>query len=177
MLRSRSRAGIVPGVVLASAAALTLTGCGLMTPITTQGPYAASDGVRVEVTDDVWAENLLLLTADAEQPALLIGLVANHSKTDGAEYSLSTADGTELHSGSLEAEAVVNLNDEPVEVTGVDTVPGSTAVINVAAGGEVSSVPVPVLDGTLEQYREFLEAAGQDVPEPEERPEPRVWGH
>lgn len=46
-----------------------------------------------------------------------------------------------------------------------------------ASGGEVSSVTVPVMDGTLVEYREFLEAAGQDVPEPEERPEPRVWGH
>lgn len=166
----------MPAIVL-GAAALTLTGCGLITPITTMGPYAASDGVRVELGDAVSVENLLLLTADDQQPALLIGVVANHSKTESAEYALSTEDGTELHSATVEADSMDNLNEEPVEVGDIDTTPGGTAVVNVTSGGEVVSVSVPVLDGTLAEYRTFLEDAGQDVPEPEERPEPRVWGH
>lgn len=176
MLRSRSRVGIVPGALIA-AAALSMSGCALMTPITTQGPYAASDGVRVEVTDAVWVENLLLLTADEDQPALLIGVVANHSKTESAEYELLTADGAAVASGRLAADSFDNLNLDPVQVDGIDTVPGSTAVVVVRAGSESTSVTVPVLDGTLDEYREFLESAGQDVPPPVERPEPRIWGH
>lgn len=169
MLRSRTRAGLVLG----GAAALALGGCSLVTPINTMGPYSPATGVRVDLSPEVSLENLLLLTTDAEQPALLIGLAANRSKTEPAEIAVTTEDGTEVYSATLEAEAIENLNDNPVTLTDTEATPGSTVNLTVSgAEAGAQSVPVPVLDGTLEQYAQYLEAADQEATENPERSEP-----
>lgn len=152
MLRRNRAALIIPATVL------LLGGCGLATPIATQTTYNASDGVRVDVSDDVRVNNLMVLTQDESAPGLLIGQLVNDSRTDDVDLVLSDADGAELYAAPVDAHGTDNLADDPVEVDLADAVPGSTVTVNVGVeGGETVTAQVPVLDGTLEEYAQYLE--------------------
>lgn len=163
MLR-RSRTALIS----AAATALLVSGCSFTAPYTTQKSYAPSDGVQVELSDEVRMENLMVLTATEGTPDFLVGVLANDSRSESVEVTLSDEKGAELWSGTVEPHSTVNLNEEPVQID-VDAAPGSTMRVDVAATGtEPVSAQAPVLDGTLPEYATYLEEQGQEVPEPEQ---------
>lgn len=165
MLRSARAA-----LILAAAASLTLGGCGLTTPITTQRAYAASDGVRVAVSDDVRVENLLVLTESPEGPAVLIGMLVNDSRTETVTMTLTDAEGTEIVASELAPHSFDNLNDAPVEFPDAEAVPGSTVPVTVQVPGlDATTAAVPVLDGTLEEYQQYMD----ELPAAEEGASPQ----
>jgi len=137
-----------------------LAGCSATNPITTQRPYAASDGVRTTL-GDLTAENLLILTSGAGEAASLQGAVSN----DGAEeleVTFALEDGTEV--GSVEVGAgdgvlLGGTEGEQLLFASAD-VPGATTdvTITTAAGGS-ETIAVPVLDGTLPEYADLVPTA------------------
>ncbi|WP_258724288.1 hypothetical protein [Cellulomonas sp. NS3] len=134
-----------------------LAGCSATNPITTQEPYAPSDGVRVTL-GDLTAENLLVLTAGAGEAASLQGALSN----DGAEtleVTFALEDGTEV--GTVEVSAgdgvlLGGTDGEELLFTSADA-PGATTdvTISTAAGGS-ETIAVPVLDGTLPEYEDLV---------------------
>lgn len=134
---------------LAAALALGLAACA---PITTLKPYAASDGVRVVVSDDVVIENLMIISA-AEGSA---GAIQGGIRNDGANTSVVIGSETiDVESGEtllLGGENGLETIIDPVTVA-----PGATLKLDIAATGtDVQNVPVPVLDGTLPEYAPYI---------------------
>ena len=164
MARSRTSARpVVVGAVLALAAALS--GCSVTNQITTEMPYAASDGVRATL-GDLTAENLLLVAEAADAPAALQGALTNRGDDvlnvqlalGGATERVRVESGETVLLGGTSGEEIV------FETAGA---PGATVELTLstgAAGDE--TVPVPVLDGTLPEYADLVPEVVVVEPEP-----------
>lgn len=145
--------------LIALSGTLTLAGCSVANPITTAEPYAPSDGIRVAVTDEVSVENLMVLTEGEGQEGHLLGAVVNRSGED-VEVSFSFGDGGASVPVRVDAGEHVNFTDAGITTQSVDAAPGATIPTTVSAptAGD-TQVEVPVLDGTIPPYDEFLDQA------------------
>lgn len=72
-LRARTLAVAGLAVVLAA----TTAGCSRMNPATIRTPYAASDGVNVDLGDDIALRNLLIVATEKDGDGALVGAVVN----------------------------------------------------------------------------------------------------
>ncbi|WP_084075160.1 hypothetical protein [Demequina sp. NBRC 110052] len=151
----------VPARIVASAVlALALTGCSFAADITTSDPYAASDGIQVDL-DGVKAENLLVISSAEGEPAALIGSFINTSSEDA---TLTVTLGSDQTAFEVAAGEVVALGtgEGQTEVVGTSpAAPGLIAQITIDAPRTgAQSVDVPVMDGTLEEYAPILDSLG-----------------
>lgn len=146
-----------------SAAALVvlgLTGCSLNPEVESLRPYAPSDGVQVDV-EALKTRNLMFVRSESGA-AILIGSFVN-STMEEVMGSIETtdADGNTLKfEFSVEPGGKFDLgyNGNPGLELSVSEIPGAMRNVFVAAGGDPVGLLVPVLDGTLEEYRPFVEA-------------------
>ncbi len=143
-------------IAAATALVAALTGCSVTNPIQTQQLYAASDGARIVLGENIEAKNMLLLTEAQGSPGALIGAVTNR----GSQDTVVVIDivGAGRHEVPLAAGESVRLTGEDVlTFESVDVAPGATAPITISTGADgAKSVTVPVLDGTLPEYAEVL---------------------
>lgn len=158
-----------PATRVALAAALGLgllsaTGCEYINPQQTSIQYSASDGIRADI-GSLQLRNVLIAstgksgssaTASPDAPGRMIGTLFNTSAED-LTVSLSTPSSSPVtvtvpKNGELRLETAPT----PVDFTHVGGVPGSLVDVTVKAGGTSQSVKVPVLDGTLQDYRKYL---------------------
>ncbi|MPV36303.1 hypothetical protein [Georgenia subflava] len=140
----------------AAALLATLAGCSVANPITTQLEYAPSDGVRVELSENVSAENLMILTRGEGREGHLLGAVVNRSDEDVAvEIELA---GGPVYDFDLGPQDVVNFADAELTPASVDDPPGATlqATLSLDQAGSQEAF-IPVLDGTLPAYERYLE--------------------
>lgn len=141
--------------------AVALTGCSAINPITTQFDYAASDGAQVAV-GDVFAHNLLAITAAEGEPVMLSGSVSNGG---GEDVTLDISlDGTTSTQVAVPAGGTVFLGSGEGQalVTATATAqPGllTTVVFVSEAEGSITR-QIPTVDGTLSEYAALLE----DIP-------------
>jgi len=152
--RSRPSARTV-AVGAAVALAAVLSGCSTTNPITTEDAYSASDGVG-GVLGAVSAENLLVIAAEADAPGAVQGALTNRGE-DEATVELSLGGDTErFRLASGETLLLGGPEGEKVLMT-TPAAPGALAdmTMSTAADGEVT-IPVPVLDGTLPEYRDLV---------------------
>ena len=142
-----------PRLLARTAAAALVVGLGACAPITTQEEYAASDGVRVDVSDDVRIENLMVVTSAQGEAGAVQGAVANRSAQDVT---------IEIGDLSVDVEAGSNLliggeDGEELLIDSVPEAPGANLDLMVGATGtEGELVHVPVLDGTLPAYTDLV---------------------
>lgn len=148
------------------AVALAVAGC---SPITTQQPYNASDGVRAELGEQISADNLLIVTSGEGEPGVLLGGLSNRSDaaadvtltigTESIDVSLEPGQTTLL--GAPNAPTSPTLAVRDVEIAAVPAAPGATTEVELSTpeSGAVT-VPVPVLDGTLSQYASLIPGSG-----------------
>ncbi|WP_181578390.1 hypothetical protein [Arthrobacter sp. AQ5-05] len=143
-------------VAAAALAMLTLgvTSCGAINEQATTFQYAASDGIVLNV-GDLDVRNLMLITKSATDEARVLGSLVND--TDAAqslELKLSTGSVTI----AVPAKSVVQLekkeNEKLLPSTGV--APGAHAKATLTVGSNSDEVGVPVIDGTLEEYRQYV---------------------
>ncbi|WP_413451479.1 hypothetical protein AA0Y32_15985 [Georgenia phoenicis] len=145
---------LLRGAAVLGASAL-VAGCSVMTPIQTAELYNAGDGVRVEVTEDIRAENLMVLAEDEGEEGQVFGTLVNDSQED-VVFSVTIGDGGIRV--PLEADEHVVLGvDEVVVVPQTPVAPGAVAegLVEVSGFGTVSA-NVPVLDSTLPQYADYV---------------------
>jgi len=142
------------------AAATVATACA---PITTQKPYAPSDGSRAVLGDEIRVENLLILTEAEGEPALVVGAITNHGDdvapvtlTFGEDQATSTtvqvppSDTVLLNPANPDGQSLV-LDETPDR-------PGSSVPVTISTPSSGSTtVRVTVLDGTLDPYGDWLE--------------------
>lgn len=139
------------------AAVATASGCGMMIdPDQADDLYAEpSDGVQIELTERLRAENLLLLTSEEGAEGVMSGALVNDTYED-AEFQLVVAE--ERLEVEVPAQGSVLLGiDEPAELDAVPAAPGSVAqvTLSTSAQGGVTA-PVPVLDDTLPPYEDIV---------------------
>lgn len=144
----------------AALAVVTLAGCSYVNPITTQEYYAASDGVHLNI-DDVEAQNLILFTSGAGEPAVLVGTLVNRG-TEDVELRVSFDGQTATTVPAPAGTSVVLSPIDGVEVPGVSPVlPGQVTDVGFANDSDgYFTLSIPVMDGTLPQYTAIVDAIG-----------------
>ena len=140
------------------AGALLLAAC---SPTITTKPYAPSDGVRVNLTDDVRGLNLMVVSEGEGRPGAVLGALANGSRED-VDFVLA-AEGATPISLTVPAGETVYLNADPEDDQAVDA---QIAAVATHAGGDLESTLsgagleeqffLPVMDGTLPEYEAWL---------------------
>ena len=141
----------VAALALAAAAALSLTACSATNPVTTNQPYAASDGLDATLGSLEFG-NLLVLSAAQDAPGTVLGSVTNTSDT-GARLEIGMSG--DLTPVAVPAGETVLLGpqDTAVDLATVPAPPGALVEIVMSSDTDGSaSLRTPVLDGTLEQY-------------------------
>lgn len=155
---TRSRLTLTAAAVLV----LGLAGCA---PVTTQGPYAASDGVRAGIDGQVTAENLLVVAESEGGPGVLTGGLTNVGDVPaavtvsigGLTIEVPVEVGQTVLLSAPDARETASLGVQDVSVAAVPDPPGATTDVTLSTpeGGSVT-VAVPVVDGTLSPYDELL---------------------
>lgn len=148
-------------------ALLGATGCSVTSEQATTIQYAASDGIVDEV-GPLEVRNMLIITSEEGEPGTILGTVFN--PTDSAvqltiEGENSTVDIT------VPAEGKWVFEDETTDdgiLEGVSEIPGALVDLNFVVNSETVALRVPVLDGTLAEYREYV--PGGYTPEPTPTP-------
>lgn len=156
--RSLSAVGAL-GVLVA----LSLSGCALTAQITTGKPYAASDGTEGTV-DGVVAQNMLLITAGAGDKAVLVGSFYNQT---GAPVTVELTVEQTNASFTIPSKSTVNVGvaaGDTELITTSTIAPGLTSQVTISVDKSAASTkPLPVMDGTLPEYKGILtklQAAG-----------------
>ena len=145
----------VLGAAAAAAFALTMSGCAFASPVSTQLDYAPSDGARVVLSQggaQVRVENMMILTAGEGEAAQVFGMLANDS---GEDATVAVQIGEEMDEIEVPAGGTADLAAEIDPYEGLDLVPGATVEVAFDYEGVVTH-SIPVLDGTLAPYDEYL---------------------
>jgi hypothetical protein len=145
-------------------AASVMTGTLLLaacSPTITTKPYAASDGVRVDLTDQVRGINLMVVSEGDGEPGAVLGALANDS-SEAVDFVLA-AEGAEPISLNVPAGGTVYLGADQEGDQVVDAQLGSVAT---HAGGDLDATLsgagvdedffLPVMDGTLPEYADYV---------------------
>lgn len=167
---------IASSLALATALTLGATGCGLIAPQGTTDPYSPSDGVDATVAG-VEVRNLLLVADETGENFNVVFTAVNNS-TDAVQLRLtfvSKDGGAEASADFLIEPGSTSFGNpdgavSPVLVSLPDVVVGSmlTAFLQVPGGADVER-QVPVLDGTLAEYKQYVLSPSQvSVDEPDE---------
>lgn len=136
-----------------------LTGCSLNSEVESLRPYAPSDGVQSDV-DSLKTRNLMFIRNDNGQ-AVLIGSFINSSQEElmASIETLDASGDTVRFDFSIApgAKYDIGYNGNPGIVLAIDDLAGSMRNVFLTAEGDPFGKLVPVLDGTLEEYRPFVE--------------------
>lgn len=160
--KNRAQQAVAAGAVLVM---LAVSGCNLVAEQSTTTQYAASDGI-VKDLGPVLLRNVLIVGSDDEAAGRLIGTVFN---TSDQPVDLSIQAGGAATSITVDGQGEVRLEDETADdatLEGLEDVPGSLIDVVFGVEGEDATFQVPVLDGTLEEYREYV--PGGYTPRPSE---------
>ena len=152
-------------LVLSAAAvglALSASGCAYFSPVQTHEFYQAGDGnnANIEQAGQLYAgvRNALIVSdADGSNPAFS-ATVKNYSEETTTVELEGVADGTTIFATSVSVpagEAVEVGGDEDnqqVPITEIPTTPGHLIDLEVTAGGETTTIKVPVMPVSLDHY-------------------------
>lgn len=151
---------VLARVVAVAVAVVALSACSAINPITTNKEYQASDGIRVDLGEDVEGINMLVVTTAKDAPAVLTGSIHNAS-AEAVTVTLSI-DGTIAANVEVapNSTAVVGTGEGQTLVQGVSpAAPGGLAPV--WFGTEelgATQVQVPVVDGTLAPYDQIVDS-------------------
>ncbi len=153
-MKSRSKL-----VSLALATAVALSGCSFSGEVTSLLPYAPSDGNQTDI-EFVKARNFMVISADGSKGVIIGSLVNDGQNAAIAEVQFLQPNGERV-SRSFEIasgrKVDVGYNgSEPLPVM-IDVIPGSLVTVFFIVDGVTSSLEIPVLDGSLAEYRQFIE--------------------
>lgn len=156
----RGKLALAAGALALSLA--TLTGCGYINSQQTAEQYAASDGVHADL-GPLQLRNMLIVSGDEEGPGRLIGAIYNSASQD-VTLTVKGAEGARTEV-PVKANSYTLLNDASDEaiLSTSGGIAGSLVDVEVSEDGTnvKKTVSLPVLDGTLEEYKEYLPAGSE----------------
>lgn len=157
---------------------LSVTGCGYINPQQTSEQYAASDGTQTDV-GPVKLRNMMVISPGGDEPGRLIGAVYNDSARD---VNLTiTGDGGAQAVIAVKKNSYALLNEDSADEATLSTtgaMPGALLELKVRedSTNQNATFKVPVLDGTLAEYKQFMPSTaptgGTDTASPTSTPTP-----
>lgn len=146
-------------VSLALVSAVALSGCSFSREVTSLLPYSPSDGNQTDI-ELVKARNFMLISADGVS-GVIIGSLVNDGPNDAiAEVQFVQPNGERvvrsLAIGSGSKADIGYNGSDPMQVE-LDATPGSLVTVFFNVDGVAGSLQIPVLDGSLAEYRSFVE--------------------
>jgi hypothetical protein len=161
------RATAARGARTIALAAVSATGALLLAacaPTTTDLNYDPSDGVGISVLGeenrDLRGINLMVVSAAEGEAGNVLGALANET-ADDASFTLE-APGAAPVTVDVPAGGTVYLGTETGEAVQLDTVgaaPGEYVDAVLTVGGDSKEFQLPVFDGTLPEYADYLPVA------------------
>ncbi|MDE2591929.1 MAG: hypothetical protein KGL41_03645 [Actinomycetales bacterium] len=152
MIRKFAAIAIAAGVVLGTA------GCNMISHVATNDPYAPSDGAQGHI-GDLKARNFLLLQDSTK--SILIGSLVNSAEAAtkaSLEYKDAGADKTTEVNLNGYQKFDLGYNGTAALPVVTDLKPGALFKLTLRSNGEAVEISVPVLDGTLKEYKAILDA-------------------
>jgi hypothetical protein len=131
---------------------MLLTGCYNASP---DNWASVANGVNGDA-GPVEIRALLIVSSDAGDPGRLLGTFSNDSAQD-VDVVISDAD--DSISLTVPANGSHPLDTQPATLDTVSDIPGSLVPLTVQAGHDRTELQVPVMDGSLDQYRPYLPGA------------------
>jgi len=163
----RSRRSVLSAAALGLA--LAATGCTYMSPVQTKDFYQAADGTNANIEQNgallAGVRNAVLVVGEDGTP-VLSATVANYSAEELTVSVEGLDGGSSIFSADVQvpAQGAVGLGTgegrEVVPIGAIDAVPGTILDLEVTAGGESTSISLPVIDSSLEYYGTPEPAAG-----------------
>ena len=141
---------------------LSVTGCGYINPQPTGEQYAASDGTQANV-GPLQLRNMMIISAGEDKPGRVIGAVYNTSSED-VTLTIAGAGGSQTEV-PVKQNSYTLLNDSTDEAILSTTggAPGSLVEVSISEDGtnQNTKFKVPVLDGTISDYKQYLPAGSE----------------
>lgn len=162
---TRAKRSLAAGAALV--ALLGATGCSSINEQATTIQYAASDGFIADV-GPLQMRNIMVITTDEGEPGAMLGTIFNSS--DSAAQLTIEAENSSIDI-TIPAEGKWVFEEESSDdgvLEGVSEIPGALVELNFMVNSESKAVQIPVLDGTLVEYREYV--PGGYTPEPTPTP-------
>ncbi|WP_018771190.1 hypothetical protein [Arthrobacter sp. 162MFSha1.1] len=154
---NRAQRGKLALTAAALGASLLTAGCGYITPQQTSHQYSASDGIRADL-GPLQLRNILIVSTGEDMPGRLIGAVYNSSSKD-VKLTVNGAKGSQTEV-PVKANSYTLLNEKSDEAILSTTggQPGSLVDVKISENGTnvSNTVKVPVLDATLEEYKDYV---------------------
>nr|WP_307037939.1 hypothetical protein [Arthrobacter sp. B3I4] len=139
---------------------LSVTGCGYTMPAQTSVQYSASDGTRTDL-GPLQLRNMLIISDGEDKPGRVIGAVYNTSSKD-VKLTINGAGGSQTQV-PVKKNSYVLLNDstDAAVLSSTGGKPGSLVEVTIREDGSnlESNFKIPVLDGTIQDYKKYLPTA------------------
>lgn len=154
---NRAQRGKLALTAAALGASLLTAGCGYITPQQTSHQYSASDGIRADL-GPLQLRNILIVSTGEDKPGRLIGAVYNSSSKD-VKLTVNGAKGSQTEV-PVKANSYTLLNEksDPAILSTTGGQPGALVDVKISENGTnvSNTVKVPVLDATLEEYKNYV---------------------
>lgn len=169
----------VASVFLAGALALGLAGCNFISPQRTLQKYDPSDGVGADL-GGLDVRNVLLITEDGTRATLVMSVInsATDDKSLEVQYESSAptaVDGDVSFDIDVPRQTIVSTSsgdEDQIVLEDIDAPAGALFTLYFQTGDSQGvELRVPILDGTLEQYKALLPSPS---PTPTPTPTPVV---
>jgi len=155
-------------VAVIGASLLGVSACSYIAPQQTTHTYAPSDGAQINL-GDVELRNILLVTSGrADQPGRVLGAVFNNSQAP-VQVTFRGSDGAQTQVTVNPSEPYyLNESNEASILSTVAEPAGALEAVTISQDGtstpKSAELKVPVLDGTLEEYKKYV--PGPALPSP-----------
>lgn len=157
------KARLIASVVLAATVVLGTSACNLISPQTTTKEYDASDGVSGTI-GDMSIRNAAIISGDGKDGNLLVSITnAGGAESLTIKWGDDFSESTEARIPEDETISFGTEEEDPILLENIDAVPGSLLTMFFQYGDETGvEIFVPVLDGTLPEYAEFVPSGGSE---------------
>lgn len=136
---------------------LSVTGCGYINPQQTSEQYAASDGTHTHL-GALQLRNFIIIADGEDKPGRVIGAVYNTSSKD-VVLTIKGAEGSQAQVPvKQKSHTLLNDSTAPAILSTAGAKPGSMAEVTISEDGTTqdATFKVPVLDGTIVDYKTYL---------------------
>ncbi|MFT4136491.1 glycoside hydrolase family 30 beta sandwich domain-containing protein [Microbacterium sp.] len=147
---------LIASFAVGVAVVLGATGCNMIAPQATTIPYSASDGVNIPSSGPLKVRNALIVADESGEDGNLVAAIVNDTDE---KQTLNIGVNGKTKTVNVDARSIVSLgaDDKPLLLSGIDTKPGAGLAVTFQSGdGTAVEFAVPVIDGELPYYEEFV---------------------
>lgn len=145
---------VVAAALCGVLSALALTGCSFMSGVQ-YGPDerpAIANGVDAEV-GTVEFRSFIVISTEEGAPGRFLGSLFNHANEP---VTVTIADENEEVTVTVPADGAHHFSDVPAGLDTVSEIPGARVQLKVTVGSDTEDILPIVLDGSLEQYAQYV---------------------